>query len=795
MAMTGRIESLKAHIHERLEAGVRRTVYNDLAAESLRRTVGEPRPIRRARAFAHLMDRVEQVVLPHELVAGSILGLWPLVDDADLPTREQRLEQARAAIRRQIEEERSKPGPEVARWALMARDHYDANIRFEDLQRLWQDLIEEFREEPRITPAGIYRVIEHLFVFDYGGEARRLMADLPWFSANHLHLKYERALRRGLGGMLRDVDARRRAAPPAKKDFYDAVEIVLRATGRFIARYARTLLEAAAAQEAADPARAAELRQMAGVCELVAEHAPRTFREAVQLVWMLHLVGNIAGGSAMSLGRLDQYLAPFYARDVEAGLLSREQAKDLLACVWLKVNEPKMRTVQSVCLGGVRPDGADGATALTDLCLDVTGAVLEPYPNTAIRVHAGTSEALWDRIARTVLRGGGQPQIFNDDAMIPSLVRSGVPEADAREYYPMGCIEVMLAGLQPTYAGAGGVDFPGLIEHVFHNGAPNRTGVSGAPTGELAAFRTFEDFLNAYLEQVRFQIRTRFEEKERVYVEADGRQYDPYASAFVEDCLDKGLDLCQGGARYPKIFVSNAMGLGTAVDSLAAVKAFVYDRRTLTLEQLRDILDRNFEDAESVRLMLARGAPAFGNDEDEADAIAERVFAAWSEAILTFPSRIGAIYLPQMFSYHSHVRAGEVHGASPNGRRRGETFSDGAGPSQGRDTRGPTCLLNSMTRLALPRLTGGCAFNMKISPDFVRDDAGRRRLAALLRAYIARGGMQIQVNLVDQSTLLDAQVNPERHRDIVVRVAGFCEYFTSLDRKVQDEIIARTAQR
>ena len=251
----------------------------------------------------------------------------------------------------------------------------------------------------------------------------------------------------------------------------------------------------------------------------------------------------------------------------------------------------------------------------------------------------------------------------------------------------------------------------------------------------------------------------------------------------MDDCLEAGRDVCQGGARYSKCFTLNGMGFGTAIDSLAAIKTFVYDRGQYSLRQVREMLERNFAGDETARTLLHGHRAAWGNDDDEADRIARRVYGAFVETILDHRSPVGAIFLPQMFSYNSHLSRGEITAATPNGRRRGEALSDGPGPTQGKDVGGPTCLINSVTGLDGSRLIGGCGLNMKISPDFVRGDEGRIVLKSLLQTYLSRNGMQIQVNMIDQETLRKAQESPELHRDVIVRVAGYCEYFTNLDRK------------
>jgi pyruvate formate-lyase/glycerol dehydratase family glycyl radical enzyme len=790
--MIGRNNALRQTIHAMLDAGVRRTTFYPLISESLASTRGKPRPIRRAMAFAHLLDHVEQIVLPHELLAGSITGMWPLAEDH--ATHDQKVMEGRQVIEAYLVKRlHNPPAWAVERWALMARDHYDARIGFSDLQQVARELSQEFNGHHQLPYAELYRVLENHFVFDYGEQVRKNLAELPWFAANHLSLSFNKALERGLDDLRQEVISHRsKASEPAKQEFYDSTLIALDAVIRFIHRYADTLRQSTRQSQ---PERANELLQMAAICDKIADDAPQTFREAIQLVWMIHLVSNIGGGAAMSFGRFDQYLQPFYQGDLAAGKITPELAKELVAHLWLKTNEPKMRTVQSLALSGIARDGRDGTNELTYLCLDVIAEVREPYPNTCVRMHENSPAELWEKVIDTLLLGIGQPQIFNDDAMLPGLVRAGFPIEDGRDYYPMGCVEVMLDGLQPTYQAAGAVVFAGLLEMVFNNGGANTVGEPGCPTGELSSFPTFETFLDAYVTQLRWRVNHSIREAEERSQQPARELYDPFASIFVEDCLEKGVDICQGGARYPACFTMNGMGFGTAIDSLAAIKTLVYDRKLFSLHQVKSMLEQDFAGNEEARTILTSHPPAYGNDIEEADSIARRVYDVFTDTIMDHRSPVGAMFLPQMFSYNSHIYRGEATAATPNGRRRGETLSDGPGPSQGRDTRGPTCLINSVAGMDGSRLIGGCGFNIKINPDFVKGPEGRKIFESLLRTYVRKNGMQIQVNLVDKETLRKAQQSPGHYRDIIVRVAGYCEYFGNLDRKLQDEIIRRTEQR
>ncbi|OGV92647.1 MAG: hypothetical protein A3K19_01980 [Lentisphaerae bacterium RIFOXYB12_FULL_65_16] len=748
-------------------------------------------------AFAHLLDNVEQVVLPYELLAGSIQGLWPLANG--LPSSEARLEEARQVVAQHVARLRqgsSAPAARTARWALHARDHFDANIPYDDLQAIARTVADAYTNEPQLDFAEVYRVLEDHFQFDYGADTRRDFAELPWFAANHLHLNYAKPLRLGLSGIRREVEAKLAGHPAGETaEFYQAALITVEAAIQFVRRYGETLRGEAAS--CADEYRQAELADMATVVDAVAELPPQTFREAIQLVWLVHVMANTGGGTALSFARFDQYMFPFYDADIRAGRLTREAATELVACMWLKVNEPKMRTVQSICLAGTTTAGNDGTNDLSLLCLDVAAMVREPYPNTCVRVRRDSPEALWERILNLMRIGAGQPMLFNDDVMIPGLTaHAGHALPHARDYYPMGCVEIMIQGKCATWRGVGAVTFPAILDDMFRNGSsPSGGDTAGPCRGELASASTFEEFFDAYLARLREHVMGILGHAEETFEATARQRTDPFASALVDGCLEHGMDVEQGGAECPVILSVGSRGIGTAVDALAAVKTFVFDRGDLTLSDMKDLLVNNFAGSEAWRTRLAMHRAAFGNDQDDVDRIAVRIYNAYADTVTSFRSVHKCVCVPNMFSYTDHVRFGELIGATPDGRRRGAPISDALGPSQGRDVSGPTALINSASKFDFRKMTGGCAFNIKLDTNLFGDRAGRRRLESLVRTYLARGGLQIQVNFVDPAALEDARKNPAQHRDLIVRVAGFCEYFHKLDRGLQDEIINRTVQR
>lgn len=797
--MENRIDKLKAHVQSLHQAPVRRTTLFPLVAESLAQTEGQyPAPIRRAMAFAHLMDNVDLVVLPHELIVGSVLGMWPVVED--LPPYEAR----RAEMIQVIEDaiERGVAAPEqavhgkVRRWALTYRLHIDANIPFDQFQRLRQDMEAHFADDDRITAQQIGLLVEEHCKFDYGDETKRLFAELPWIAANHLDFNFPKALQRGLGDIRREIEGRLVAeTDPDRQVFYQSTGIAMDAAIRFIQRYAATMRQQSNEMVLHDALRAQELREMAAVCERIATEPPTTFGEALQLMWMVHTLANMGGGVSLSLGRFDQYLRSFYEDDLATGRLTRQQAKELVGSVWAKVNEPKRRTVESVCLAGVTPQGEDGTSDLTRLCLEICGQLKMPFPNVSVRFSHKSPAWLMDQVVETIKMGFGHPMVLNDEMWIPNLVRQGFDIRDAREYYNMGCTEIMLQGMMPQWGGSGGIDFPGLIELVFRNGQPNLRGVRGIPTGSLDELDTFEKFLDAFIAQAKARVNQLRRGREKREAATVGVFYDPFASTMVEGCLERGKDLYQGGSKLGASFAIGGYGLGTGIDSLAAIKRLVYDEGRFSLSELFGILQRNFQGHEPERTLMDRQTPCFGNDIAETDAIAAIVFNAWADEVhrQNEISDVRGVFSTQLFSYTRHVNAAELIAATPNGRYRGAPMSDAMSPSQGKDVNGPTSMLKSVMKIDHHKITGAYALNLKLSATVASGASGSQALKALIQTYFDGGGGQLQVNLVDPAVLVDAQDNPEQYKDLVVRVAGFSEYFVCLDKSLQDEIIRRTA--
>ena len=795
--MNERIQKLNDYVTAMNDAGVRTNYLNQFGAESLAATKGEPAQIRRAKLIAHVLEVVDTPVLPHELIVGSISGLCPVWDGHLEPQAQ--LERAVEVMDGFVAKKRAgfdgtaKPvagkavsfeqhfASKPSRWALMSRVYHDASVTYDELQHLIAQMQERYCDGGEVEPFEVGRELERAFKISYPKEYTDLMGELPFFVGNHLSLNYGRICERGLGATKAQVEELLAAAGDAeRREYYEAALITVDAVIAFVRRYAQACRDEAAVAE--EP-RAAELLEMAGVLDVVATESASGFREAVQLTWMLHAIASILGGSALSFGRLDQYLRPFYEMDMDNGAITREEAKELLECVWCKVNEPKMRTVQSLTLGGVTREGADATSDLTRLCLEVTADLARPYPNVGLRVHPDSPSWALECAMDAVLAGSGNPMILNDEVWVQQLQDLGYSLEDARDYYNMGCVEIMVPGKQPNWGPLESVALPAVLESTLHRIRDQRLEVSSYDELEALVFEDMQACVDAD-----------FEEAMGKKAVQEASCFDPYSSLLVDGCLESGRDMFRGGAACPTHWCVYGYGIGTCADSLVALKRHVFDEGAeLTLAQVQEALDANFVGYEDVRRTLM-DSPCYGNGIAEVDDIADRVLRRFDEMVFALNARVGEKdrFVTTLFGYFFHIYHGEIAGATPNGRLKGEPFSDSMGPSQGKDVKGPTRLLNSVLHLSQDYIAGGYALNFKVSPSVVNSPAGVAKTIALLRAYMRQGGPQIQMYTANADEMRDAKVHPEKHRDLIVRVGGYCEYFVNLDAKLQDEVIQRT---
>jgi len=795
-----RTQALKGLIQDLCDAGVRKTTFYPLIAESLAATLDKPRQIRRAEAFAYLLDNVVQTVLPYELLGGSILGMWPLVEDVPY---EDHLKSAYDAVENEINPVKREPEKEqveglsfearvnrrfLSRFALMARDHYNANIRYSDMQNIIKELKAHYEGNEKIKPYTIGKIMEKHFVFDYGDDVMNLINELPWISANHTHLNYGMVINTGFGALLdktaRLLNEAEKNGDKEKEEFYTAVKISLEAVIRYIDRYSEEYKNTADTEP--DPERASELESISALLKKIATEKAAGFREAIQLVWITHIIASVNLGSALSFARFDQYMYPFYKSDADAGIITDDEARELIVHMIIKINEPKMRTVQSLALGGTTPEGGDAANDMTRIVLEAAREVKMPYPNIALRVADDlTPDWVYDEAIDTIKFGFGMPMLVNDDVWVKNFESLGYPAEYAREYYNMGCVEMMIQNRQAHWLGELGnsVAFPVILDSIL----------TDHYDGKLT-LDTFDDILAEMTVRIKDTVKSFGGEAARKFIEENHEfAYDPFGSALIYNCLDKGKDMYHRGSQLPSQVPIGGSGLGTAVDSLCVIKTIVYDRKELNIADLTKIVKSNFKDNEALRLKLSNITNHYGNDDDSVDEIAQKLFITATEAVHALnDGTVEDKFVNSYFSYTAHVSFGETLGATPDGRKAGKPLSDGLGPVQGKDIEGPTKLFNSLLKLDYRHLTGANATNIKISPSLMDSKTGVLAFRNLLKTFFAEGGPQIQVNMVKREDLLEAQINPAKHRDIVVRIAGFCEYFVNLDFSQQNEIIQRT---
>ena len=617
----------------------------------------------------------------------------------------------------------------------------------------------------------------------------------------HTAINNEKVLQRSLLGIKADVqnclDAVSPVAPeaPEKRIFYQACLIALDAAVRFAERYAELAEQMARAE--ADAARASELREIARVCRKVPAHPAETFHEALQAVWMMHLLVAAETGwghGCFCPGRTDQYCWPHLKRDLESGRLTREQAMELLECLFVKYGDyGATSSPQVMIIGGQRADGSDASNELTYMCLEASRELRILHPSLALSYHKGTPERLLEAAADTLRAGCSYPFIFNDEVIVPGLTEVGVSREDAVGYVPCACVEISVGGRCNAWVASGYHNWGKMLELALHDGVDPATGRQVGPaTGRFEQMRTFDELKEA----VKRQIAHFVEIEVRSYNLLDKLMGDefpvPLLSCVVEDCIEKGRHYFDGGARY-NFIEPEAVGPANVADSLMAVKRLVFERKTLNRDDLLSALKENFAGREDLRQRLMHDAPKFGNDDDEVDGVLVEFVDFWCDEVRKHRNVRGGPYLPGFLCWIMHGVLGERVGALPDGRRAGEALSAHLGPSPGYDRKGPTAVIKSVSKNDLSRALGGVVLNLKFLPRQLEGES-RGKFVKLLRAAFGQGIFEVQITVVDSKTLRAAQREPGKYADLVVRVGGYSAYFTTLARNLQEEIIARTEQ-
>ena len=590
-----------------------------------------------------------------------------------------------------------------------------------------------------------------------------------------------------------------------KQQELEAMDISCDAAILFAERHAELAEQMAA--KTADPQRKAELEKIADVCRWVPAHAPRDMWEAIQMYWFVHLgtVTELNGWDSMNPGHIDQHLYPFYQKEVEEGTMTRDRAKELISCLWIKFNNqpapPKVgitalesgtyNDFTNINIGGITRDGKDGSNELSYMILEIQEELHELQPGLSIHISKVTPDEFLLAGCRVIRQGHGYPSVFNPDTYTKELMRQGKSREDANEGGCSGCIEVGAFGKE-AYLLTGYLNTPKILEITLHNGIDPVTGKRlGLETGDPRTFTTFEQMYDAWHKQMVYFVNMKLAVNN--YIERMFSLYAPatFLSLFIDDCIVKGKDYYSGGARYNTTYIQ-CTGLGTLTDCFTTMKKHIFEDHRFTMDELLRAIEGNFVGEEKFRQYIVNHTPFFGNDDEYADSIAVRIYDDLVDAIEGRPNTRGGKTQLNMLSTTCHNYFGSVCQATPNGRFAKFAISDGTSPSHGADSQGPTSVIKSLGKLDQTK-SGGTLLNVRFVPSLMKREEDLKKLASLIRTYFSLGGHHIQFNVVDTDTLLDAQKHPDQYKDLLVRVAGYSDYFNDMTSQLQNEIIARTA--
>jgi formate C-acetyltransferase len=619
---------------------------------------------------------------------------------------------------------------------------------------------------------------------------------------------YDRILRRGLRSIHEEILEKRKALNPSdpeegsKDIFYQSLSMVCEAVIRFAHRYAR--LAFSLSEQESEPRRREELRNLAEVCQRVPAGPASGFHEAVQSFWFLHLLAYLEiDGAAISAGRLDQYLYPYFKKDIESDRLTSDDAGRILRSLWINFNQiltfyPEKTSsiwagypmTQQPSLGGLRPDGGDATNELTSLMVTIEDETRLPQPDIAILYHREMDRDFL-RKAFMLLPYTMKPKFFNGTLAMEHLRRKGVRESEVHDVSNLGCVTTAVSGATWGPTNYGFVNLGKCVELALNNGWDILRGKRVGPeTGEASGFQHFEELYQAFLRQVEYGVSQLVAVAHALETVHRDFLPLPFASLMVEDCIEKGTAVTSGGARY-NIPGLQGVGLSTAVDSLFAVKQAVFEGRILPLEQVADALKNDFE-GHARFLATVRNIPKYGNDVEEVDLLARRIGEDFCRAVGKHRALRGASFLPALYSISAHAGMGLYVGATPDGRKSREPLADGISPGQGRCLEGPTAAIQSIARINHLAALNGTLLNMKFNASTIHDPVKLEKFMALVDTFMELGGYHVQFNILDTARLREAQRFPERHPDLLVRVAAYVAQFTILPKTLQDDIIARS---
>lgn len=683
---------------------------------------------------------------------------------------------------------------------LPVRPQDKFNVREEDI-KIFREIIKPYWEG---------KSLEDVLKKEYGKEineiAKVVKINQKDHAQGHICPNCEKWLKKGPAGIKAEAEKYLETASGDKKDFYESVIIVMEGVQQFMMRYCSFLLEKAETEK--DKIKKENMILTAENCKNISSRPAENFHEAVQSLWFLFVVLHMeSNASSFSPGRMDSFLYPYYKKDIEKGFLTNEKALEIIECLWLKFNEiVYMRNSHSakyfagfpigfnIAVGGQNEKGEDFVNELSFLFLKAQEHLGLPQPNLSVRLHKGTKDKILKEAIKVVAKGSGMPQFFNDEAVIPAMEALGISEKDARNYAIVGCVELTTQGNNLGWSDAAMFNLNKILELTLNGGKCLLTGEQLSENfGDLTTYKTFEELEKSFEKHLNIFMDKMVLACEKVEEAHINLLLSPFLSSVIDNCIEEGKDVTQGGAKYNFSGIQ-MIQVANLADSLWAVKKLVFDEKKISKEELLSALRDNFKGHEITRAVILNRAEKYGNDIDEVDMMGVKWAEYFKKRLENFRNYRGGLYHTGMYTVSAHVPMGENLGASPDGRLAEEPLADGGmSPVYGRDIKGPTAVLKSVSKIDKKLTSNGGLLNMKFLPEFFRTETGIDKFANMMRGFVDLEIPHIQFNVVRKEDLIAAKKNPENYRGLTIRVAGYTAYFTELSEKLQDEIIARTS--
>ncbi|MBU3201622.1 glycyl radical protein [Clostridium estertheticum] len=788
---TKRVEALKEQILSAVPCiEVDRAL---LITESFKETEGKSIVVRRAKALEKILNEIPIIIREEELIVGSL-------------TKEARSAQIFPEFSNKwIKDEFETIGKRKGDSFQITEK---AKKQLTEVFDYWEGKTTNELATSYMYPETIEAMNENVFT----------VANYYLNGVGHVSVDYAKVLAKGYKGIIEEVNCAIKNADKEnpkyikQKLFWESIIGSCKAVINYAHRYAKLAREMASKESNA--VRAKELLQIAKNCETVPENGATNFYEACQSFWFVHAVINIeSNGHSISPTRFDQYMYPYYEIELNSGKFDIDKIQELIDCVWVKLNDiNKVRDevstrafggypmFQNLCVGGQTREGKDSTNDLSYMCIDATAHVRLAAPSFSVRIWNKSPDEFLLRCCELSRLGLGMPAFYNDEVIITALVNNGLTIEDAREYGIIGCVEPQKPGKTEGWHDSGFFNLARLLEVTINNGMSNGKQI-GPKTGEFTKFKSIEEVVEAYSKQMEYFVYQLSVADNSIDLAHAERAPLPFLSCMVDDCITVGKSLQKGGAHY-NFTGPQGVGVANVGDSFAAIKKLVFDTKKVSLKDLKEALDTNFgeedptlkENFEDLRQMLIHRAPKFGNDIDEVDELARQGAYIYCKEVAKHKNPRGGNFHAGLYPAAINILFGDLIGATPDGRKAHEALADGVSPVRGADSNGPTAAINSVAKLDHFIASNGTLLNQKFHPGSIQGSGGLKNLASLVRSFFDQKGMHVQFNIIDKETLIEAQKDPSKYRDLVVRVAGYSAQFITLDKAIQDDIIKRTEQ-